>query len=223
MKGLTHEFRTNTDRPHLHRRHRRGDRLRGSRAARRAARARSPRSATRSRPRSSARRSRRCWRAGTCSGRRRPVRARPPRSPCRCCSGSPDDRSAGDPVALVLVPTRELAVQVSEAFHRYGKDLGARVLPIYGGQPIGRQLQRPGHGRGRRGGHPGPGARPHRPGHPAAGRRGHRGARRGRRDARHGLRRGHRGDPASTPRRSGRRCSSRRPCRPGSTGWPAST
>ncbi len=45
------------------------------------------------------------------------------------------------PVALVLVPTRELAMQVSQAFHRYGRDLGVRVLPIYGGQPIGRQLQ----------------------------------------------------------------------------------
>ncbi|MDO8210670.1 DEAD/DEAH box helicase [Conexibacter sp. CPCC 206217] len=45
------------------------------------------------------------------------------------------------PTALVLVPTRELAVQVSEALHRYGRSLGARVLPIYGGQPIGRQLQ----------------------------------------------------------------------------------
>src|SRR5690606_10507260 len=30
---------------------------------------------------------------------------------------------------------------VSEAFHRYGRDLGARVIPIYGGAPIGRQLQ----------------------------------------------------------------------------------
>ncbi|MEX1177049.1 MAG: DEAD/DEAH box helicase [Nitriliruptor sp.] len=45
------------------------------------------------------------------------------------------------PIALVLVPTRELAMQVSQAFHRYGKDVGARVLPIYGGQPIGRQIQ----------------------------------------------------------------------------------
>jgi ATP-dependent RNA helicase DeaD len=44
-------------------------------------------------------------------------------------------------MALVLVPTRELAVQVSEAIHRYGRDLGARVVPIYGGQPIGRQLR----------------------------------------------------------------------------------
>jgi ATP-dependent RNA helicase DeaD len=46
-----------------------------------------------------------------------------------------------EPIALVLVPTRELAVQVSEAMYKYGRDLGARVLPIYGGQPIGRQLQ----------------------------------------------------------------------------------
>jgi len=44
------------------------------------------------------------------------------------------------PSALVLAPTRELAVQVSEAVHRYGRQLGARVLPVYGGQPIGRQL-----------------------------------------------------------------------------------
>jgi ATP-dependent RNA helicase DeaD len=46
-----------------------------------------------------------------------------------------------EPIALVLVPTRELAMQVSEAVHRYGRELGARVLPIYGGQPIGRQLR----------------------------------------------------------------------------------
>lgn len=45
------------------------------------------------------------------------------------------------PVGLVLAPTRELAIQVSEATHRYGRGIGARVLPIYGGQPIGRQLQ----------------------------------------------------------------------------------
>ena len=43
--------------------------------------------------------------------------------------------------ALVLVPTRELAVQVAEAMNRYGKNLGTRALPIYGGQPIGRQLR----------------------------------------------------------------------------------
>jgi ATP-dependent RNA helicase DeaD len=45
------------------------------------------------------------------------------------------------PQALVLVPTRELAVQVAEATHRYGRELGARVLAVYGGQPIGRQIR----------------------------------------------------------------------------------
>jgi ATP-dependent RNA helicase DeaD len=50
-------------------------------------------------------------------------------------------RGEAPPDALVLAPTRELAVQVSQAFHRYGRELGVRVLPIYGGQPIGRQLQ----------------------------------------------------------------------------------
>jgi ATP-dependent RNA helicase DeaD len=46
-----------------------------------------------------------------------------------------------EPLALVLVPTRELAMQVSEAMHSYGRDMGARVVPVYGGQPIGRQLR----------------------------------------------------------------------------------
>jgi ATP-dependent RNA helicase DeaD len=45
------------------------------------------------------------------------------------------------PIALVLVPTRELAMQVSEAIFRYGRELGVKVTPIYGGQPIFRQLQ----------------------------------------------------------------------------------
>ncbi len=45
------------------------------------------------------------------------------------------------PTALVLVPTRELAVQVSEAIFKYGKHLGVRVVPIYGGQPIYRQFK----------------------------------------------------------------------------------
>ena len=48
--------------------------------------------------------------------------------------------------ALVLVPTRELCIQVSQALHRYGRGLGARVLPVYGGQPIGRQLRELSHG-----------------------------------------------------------------------------
>ena len=45
------------------------------------------------------------------------------------------------PQALVLAPTRELALQVSEAFERYAAHLpGVRVLPIYGGQGYGVQL-----------------------------------------------------------------------------------
>ena len=45
-----------------------------------------------------------------------------------------------EPLALVLVPTRELAMQVSTAMRGYGREFGARVLPVYGGEPIGRQL-----------------------------------------------------------------------------------
>jgi ATP-dependent RNA helicase DeaD len=49
------------------------------------------------------------------------------------------DRHA--PSAFILVPTRELAMQVAEAIHRYGKSLGVRVLPIYGGQAMQQQLR----------------------------------------------------------------------------------
>ncbi len=45
------------------------------------------------------------------------------------------------PTALVVVPTRELAVQVSEAIFKYGAEQRIQVVPIYGGQPIHRQLQ----------------------------------------------------------------------------------
>jgi ATP-dependent RNA helicase DeaD len=45
------------------------------------------------------------------------------------------------PQALVLAPTRELAVQVAAGIHQFGKYLGARVVPIYGGQPIDRQIR----------------------------------------------------------------------------------
>jgi len=42
---------------------------------------------------------------------------------------------------LVLAPTRELAVQVAEATHRFGRKRDLRVAPVYGGQPIDRQLR----------------------------------------------------------------------------------
>jgi ATP-dependent RNA helicase DeaD len=50
-------------------------------------------------------------------------------------------RRGGEAIrALVLVPTRELAMQVAEAIHRYGKSISARVLPVYGGQSMHQQL-----------------------------------------------------------------------------------
>jgi ATP-dependent RNA helicase DeaD len=46
------------------------------------------------------------------------------------------------PQVLVLTPTRELAIQVAEAFQRYAKHLGGlHVLPVYGGQGMDQQLR----------------------------------------------------------------------------------
>ena len=57
--------------------------------------------------------------------------------------GAPrDGERSSRPTALVLAPTRELAMQVAEATHRYGREIGVRVVPVYGGQPITAQLHR---------------------------------------------------------------------------------
>ncbi len=51
------------------------------------------------------------------------------------------DLSQKTPQALVLAPTRELALQVCEAFESYAAHLrGVHVLPVYGGQGYGQQL-----------------------------------------------------------------------------------
>ena len=51
------------------------------------------------------------------------------------------DLSQKAPQALVLAPTRELALQVCEAFERYAARIkGVHVLPVYGGQAYGVQL-----------------------------------------------------------------------------------
>jgi ATP-dependent RNA helicase DeaD len=51
------------------------------------------------------------------------------------------DLSQTKPQALVLAPTRELGIQVAEAFQRYASYMpGFHVLPVYGGQPYGPQL-----------------------------------------------------------------------------------
>jgi ATP-dependent RNA helicase DeaD len=44
--------------------------------------------------------------------------------------------------SLVLVPTRELAIQVAKAMHELGGQRYVRVLPVYGGEPYGRQISR---------------------------------------------------------------------------------
>ena len=52
------------------------------------------------------------------------------------------DLSDNRPQVLVLAPTRELAIQVSEAFQRYAKHMpGFHVLPVYGGQSMVVQLR----------------------------------------------------------------------------------
>jgi ATP-dependent RNA helicase DeaD len=52
------------------------------------------------------------------------------------------DTSTSRVQLLVLTPTRELAIQVAEAFHTYAKHLGrVRVLPVYGGQSITQQIK----------------------------------------------------------------------------------
>jgi ATP-dependent RNA helicase DeaD len=51
------------------------------------------------------------------------------------------DPTLRTPQALVMTPTRELAMQVAEAFHSYGKYYQVSILPVYGGQPIERQLR----------------------------------------------------------------------------------
>jgi ATP-dependent RNA helicase DeaD len=53
----------------------------------------------------------------------------------------PDGDRGKSPSALILAPTRELAVQVAEAIAKYGAKQGARVLAVYGGQPITPQLK----------------------------------------------------------------------------------
>ena len=45
------------------------------------------------------------------------------------------------PRALVLVPTRELAVQVREALEPLGHTVGVKTVAVFGGAPLGRQIQ----------------------------------------------------------------------------------
>ncbi|MFI5231378.1 MAG: DEAD/DEAH box helicase [Gemmatimonadales bacterium] len=53
----------------------------------------------------------------------------------------PDAPTRERTAALVLVPTRELAMQVAEAVHKYGKPLGVVAVPIYGGASMEGQIR----------------------------------------------------------------------------------
>lgn len=52
------------------------------------------------------------------------------------------DRRCLDVQGLVLVPTRELAIQVARDLLSYGRFMGVRALAVYGGQSIHTQMQR---------------------------------------------------------------------------------
>ena len=114
-------------------------------------------------------------------------------------SRRPATRSA----SLILVPTRELAMQVDESVRTYGRTVPLRSTVVYGGIPMDPQIK------ALRGGveilvaTPGPPARPRRPEgrQPRPGRDPR--PRRGRPDARHGL-------PARHPARSSRCCPAKR-------------
>jgi ATP-dependent RNA helicase DeaD len=51
------------------------------------------------------------------------------------------ERAASAVRAMVLVPTRELAMQVSEAIHRYARGTGICVVPLYGGSSMQQQIR----------------------------------------------------------------------------------
>ena len=55
----------------------------------------------------------------------------------RIAEAGPSRKTQG----LILVPTRELAMQVAEAFHKYAKGSGLAVVPLYGGAPMHQQIR----------------------------------------------------------------------------------
>ena len=154
----------------------------------------------------------------TCSARRPPARARPRRSRCRCCSGCAEDgrgerrrwrscscrpaswrcrwRRRSTATAASWAPACCRSTAGSRSAGSCGRcDRGVDVVVATPGRAldhIGRGTLRLDGVRDRRAG-------------------------RGRRDARHGLRRGHRGDPGEPRRATGRPCCSRRRCRRAST------
>ena len=54
---------------------------------------------------------------------------------------SEEKRHTRQTAGLILVPTRELAMQVAEAVHKYSKGVRLSVLPVYGGAPMHGQIR----------------------------------------------------------------------------------
>ena len=139
----------------------------------------------------------------------------------------PDRPLAGAPRALVVVPTRELCIQVSgdlrgrgQIHCEPGRSPAERRLDLR--RPRVRAPDRGAARRSRRGRrHARPAAGPRSATSPAARWPVRAGARRGRRDAGPRVPARHRTHPAPDPRASGRRCCSRRPCPTRSSRWPA--
>jgi hypothetical protein len=86
------------------------------------------------------------------------------------------------PQALVLAPTRELALQIDRTIQPFARAIGFFTTQLYGGVPAARQHQRP-----------------RRPRHPRPQPGGHHGARRGRHHERHGLHRAGEQHPVPHP------------------------
>ena len=127
------------------------------------------------------------------------------------------------PQALVVAPTRELAVQVAADLTGAAKHIGARVVTIYGGRAYEPQIEALKSGVRRRRRHAWSPARPRRAGPPEPVRRAHPRARRGRRDARPRLPARHREAAGAWCRPPARPCCSRPPCRARSSRSPGSS
>ena len=74
------------------------------------------------------------------------------------------------PSALVMCPTRELALQVADEIAALGKHKDLSVVTVYGGASMSEQLDEAARRRRDRGGHAGPDLRPHPPRDAEAGR-----------------------------------------------------
>ena len=104
---------------------------------------RSPTSATRNRPRSSVRPSRSCSTGRDCSPRHRPGPARPRPSPCRCLPADRDRRRGSGSHVGARRSCRPASSRCRSPKRSTptARRLGVRVVPVYGGQPIGQQLR----------------------------------------------------------------------------------